>query len=84
MITKRSCRHTPQDAESSFRHPQVRLRVGDIVPADLRLLETSGLECDESVLTGESAAAAKTAAAERRFAARPALLRVHGHGRAQR
>jgi E1-E2 ATPase len=34
----------------------VRLRVGDIVPADLRLLETSGLECDESVLTGESAA----------------------------
>ena len=41
----------------------VRLRVGDIVPADLRLLETSGLECDESVLTGESAAAAKTAAA---------------------
>jgi len=43
----------------------VRLRVGDIVPADLRLLETSGLECDESVLTGESAAAVKTAAAGR-------------------
>ena len=41
----------------------VRLHVGDIVPADLRLLETSGLECDESVLTGESAAAVKTAAA---------------------
>ena len=40
----------------------VRLRVGDIVPADLRLLEANGLECDESVLTGESAAAAKTAA----------------------
>ena len=40
----------------------VRLRVGDIVPADLRLLETNGLECEESVLTGESAAAGKTAA----------------------
>jgi Mg2+-importing ATPase len=40
----------------------VRLGVGDIVPADLRLLEANGLECDESVLTGESAAAAKTAA----------------------
>jgi P-type Mg2+ transporter len=38
----------------------VRLRVGDIVPADLRLLEASGLECDESVLSGEPAAAAKT------------------------
>ena len=32
----------------------VELRLGDIVPADLRLLETNGLECDESVLTGES------------------------------
>jgi Mg2+-importing ATPase len=40
----------------------VRLQVGDIVPADLRLLEANGLECDESVLTGEAAAAAKTAA----------------------
>jgi P-type Mg2+ transporter len=32
----------------------VALRVGDIVPADLRLLEVTGLECDEAVLTGES------------------------------
>ena len=32
----------------------VALRVGDIVPADLRLLETVELECDEAVLTGES------------------------------
>ncbi len=40
----------------------VRLGVGDIVPVDLRLLEANGLECDESVMTGESAAAAKTAA----------------------
>ncbi|MGH3141661.1 MAG: cation-transporting P-type ATPase, partial [Gaiellales bacterium] len=43
----------------------LRLRVGDIVPADLRLLEANGFECEESVLTGESAAAAKTAAAGR-------------------
>lgn len=32
----------------------VRLGVGSIVPADLRLLTASGLECDESILTGES------------------------------
>ena len=41
----------------------VQLRLGDIVPADVRLLETSGLECDESVLTGESLTVEKTTAA---------------------
>jgi P-type Mg2+ transporter len=33
----------------------VRLQLGGVVPADLQLLETTGLECDESILTGESA-----------------------------
>ena len=32
----------------------VHLDVGDIVPADMRLLESHNLECNESVLTGES------------------------------
>ncbi len=32
----------------------VDIKLGDVVPADLRLTSTSGLECDESVLTGES------------------------------
>ncbi len=39
----------------------VHLRVGDVVPADIRVLEAFELECDESVLTGESQAAGKTA-----------------------
>ena len=37
----------------------VRIGVGDVVPADLRLVQTEGLECDEAVLTGESLPADK-------------------------
>jgi Mg2+-importing ATPase len=39
----------------------IALRLGDIVPADVRLLDAQGLECDEAVLTGESLPAAKSA-----------------------
>lgn len=37
----------------------VLLSLGGLVPADLRLLSVSGLECDEAVLTGESLPVAK-------------------------
>ena len=40
----------------------VTLRLGEVVPADIRLLQTDGLECGESALTGEPAAVAKTGA----------------------
>jgi Mg2+-importing ATPase len=40
----------------------VSLRIGALVPADLRLLEVDELECDEGVLTGESMPVAKSAA----------------------
>jgi len=39
----------------------VHLGVGSIVPADLRLLTATNLECDESILTGESVPATKSA-----------------------
>jgi Mg2+-importing ATPase len=39
----------------------VSIDLGMVVPADLRLLSVERLECDESVLTGESAPAAKQA-----------------------
>ena len=38
----------------------VHLGVGSIVPADVRLLRASNLECDESILTGESVPAQKS------------------------
>jgi Mg2+-importing ATPase len=38
----------------------VEVHLGDVVPADLRLLDVTDLECDESVLTGESLPATKT------------------------
>ena len=39
----------------------VRLEMGELVPADVRLFDVNGLECNESILTGESTASEKTA-----------------------
>ncbi|MBF6175144.1 cation-translocating P-type ATPase [Nocardia blacklockiae] len=41
----------------------IALRTGEVVPADARLLETDGLELDESGLTGESVTVEKQTAA---------------------
>jgi P-type Mg2+ transporter len=48
------------DVSELVRGDVVGLRVGAVVPADLRLIETNALECDEAVLTGESMAAVKS------------------------
>ena len=39
----------------------VSLRIGDLVPADLRIMSVDELECDEGVLTGESMPVTKSA-----------------------
>ncbi|HEX4727127.1 MAG TPA: HAD-IC family P-type ATPase, partial [Jatrophihabitans sp.] len=39
----------------------VHLTLGAVVPADIRLIRTTNLECDEAVLTGESLPASKSA-----------------------
>jgi P-type Mg2+ transporter len=59
-IALRDGRETSLDVTELVPGDVVRIGVGDVVPADLRLLETDGLECDESVLTGESAVAEKS------------------------
>ena len=38
----------------------VKLTIGSVVPADLELFQVDGLECDESVITGESLPVAKS------------------------
>jgi magnesium-transporting ATPase (P-type) len=47
------------DADGLVPGDIVRLRPGDRVPADIRLLESTGLQADESALTGESVPAVK-------------------------
>src|ERR1051326_3443651 len=42
----------------------VLLRTGDLVPADMRLIEAHELECDQAVLTGEPMPKTKTAEPE--------------------
>ncbi|MBJ7472294.1 MAG: magnesium-translocating P-type ATPase [Solirubrobacteraceae bacterium] len=48
------------DVTELVRGDVVELSVGGVVPADVRLLATAALRCDEAVLTGESASSGKT------------------------
>ena len=62
-LVVRGGRSTQVDVTELVPGDVVELRLGDIVPADLRLASVSGLECDESVLTGESLPVEKTGSA---------------------
>jgi P-type Mg2+ transporter len=53
-VVIRDGRPTTVDITTLVPGDLIELRLGDIVPADIRLIEITGLECDESVLTGES------------------------------
>jgi Mg2+-importing ATPase len=62
-VAVRDGRAQTVDVASLVPGDVVELRLGDVVPADVRLLDVTGLECDESVLTGESLPAAKAVGA---------------------
>ena len=59
----------------------VRVILGSVVPADIRLFSGEDLQCDESILTGESLPVDKDPAAvqRRRLVGRADLVRVHGN-----
>jgi magnesium-transporting ATPase (P-type) len=57
----RSGRAQTVPAETLVSGDVVLVKSGDLVPADLRIIEEKGLEAQEAALTGESHAAAKSA-----------------------
>lgn len=58
-MARRDGRYQTVDVTEIVPGDVIRLALGEVVPADVRLLDVSGLECNESILTGESAAAQK-------------------------
>lgn len=57
---QRGGQSTTVDAETLVPGDIVLLEAGDVVTADLRLIESNGLTCDEAALTGESVPVTKT------------------------
>jgi H+-transporting ATPase len=60
---RRSGRWRQVEARELVRGDVIRLRIGDIVPADARLIGAESLEVDQSALTGESLPVARSGAA---------------------
>ncbi|HEU5426544.1 MAG TPA: magnesium-translocating P-type ATPase [Actinocrinis sp.] len=60
-LVRRGGRTVPVDVTGLVPGDVVELSLGEIVPADLRVIGSAGLECDESMLTGESLPTEKNA-----------------------
>ena len=61
-VVRRGGRAVTVDVTELVPGDVVDLQLGEVVPADIRLLSCTGLECDESILTGESLPADKAPA----------------------
>ena len=61
-VVRRDGRSQTVDVKDLVPGDLVRLSIGQVVPADVRILSADGLECDEGVLTGESLPADKAVA----------------------
>jgi len=59
-LTKRNGQWEEIDSETLVPGDIIRVKPGDKVPADVRLLEATNLQVEESALTGESVASVKT------------------------
>ena len=53
-VVVRDGRPVPVDVTTLVPGDVVQLALGQVVPADLRLIDVTALECDESLMTGES------------------------------
>jgi len=59
-LVRRDGQFTKVDVSALVPGDVIRLALGEAVPADVRLIEVNGLECNESILSGESADSEKS------------------------
>ena len=59
-VVRRDGRDTRVDVNGLVPGDVIELTLGELVPADVRLLTVNALECNESILTGESEPAEKS------------------------
>ena len=59
-VVRRDGQFTRADVNSLVPGDVIQLALGELVPADVRLIDVNGLECNESILTGESIATEKS------------------------
>ena len=58
-LVRRDGRFVKVDVNELVPGDVIQLALGEAVPADVRLIDVTGLECNESILSGESTAAEK-------------------------